>query len=164
MAGNKVSAAHLNSFRNGGDVTLRNVLRSGPRDSTIKQHSADAAAAGIAARLLDAPAISTDDNKQPFDGGAVRVLLPTTEGEAETMSRTLGAFAGGGSLAPGDVFAMSTSTSNFADGSSSLAWRTYHACNANDPAAVFIDKLYGSAGETPTTVIQWSKGTVHKSQ
>jgi len=161
VAGNKVSSAHLSSFRNNGAVTIRNVLRTVP-EGAIQLHSADAASAGIAARLLDAPAICwARNNKHDGSDSAVTILLPLHESEAEAMSRALGTFAGGGSLAPGDVFATAT-TSSCAE-ESNAPWRTYQACGVNDSAAVFVDKLCGSRGETPTTVIQWSKGTVHTS-
>lgn len=34
------------------------------------------------------------------------------------------------------------------------------ACTEDDEKAMFKDRLYGTRGETPTTVVQWSKGTI----
>jgi hypothetical protein len=33
-------------------------------------------------------------------------------------------------------------------------------CTKEDQDAIFLDPLYGTKGETPTTVVQWSKGTI----
>ena len=79
------------------------------------------------------------------------------------------AAAAGGDLAPGDVYARrvvltsdrdaelrSSSRSNTDDKISFLVASTA----ADDPFATFVDPLFGARGETPTTVVQWSKGTI----
>ena len=147
----------MTSFQSNGSIVIRNVLVPEP-DGVISQEAAASASAGIAARLLDTPAVCdtyTDD--------ALCMLLPLNEKDASEYSDLIGsASGGGGSLSAGDVFAT---TSNVAAQSNVCAWRRYAACSKDDSATVFVDSLYGSKGETPTTVIQWSKGTVHhKSQ
>lgn len=97
------------------------------------------------------------------DDDVLCILLPLNENDAQENSDLIGsAVGGGGSLNAGDVFAT---TGNLAVQASICAWRKYTACPIDNSAAVFVDSLHGSKGETPTTVIQWSKGTVHyKSQ
>mmetsp|Transcript_10011 Transcript_10011/g.28047 ORF Transcript_10011/g.28047 Transcript_10011/m.28047 type:complete len:150 (-) Transcript_10011:131-580(-) len=149
----------MSSFRNNGSIAIRNVLSTG-RDGAIDSESAESAAAGIAARLLESPAVcQADDTDGEF---AICIFLPPNEKDALDSADGIGSAGGGGSLAPGDVFA----TRNCADIlDSACQWRRYTACSKDNPAAIFVDSLYGSKGETPTTVIQWSKGTVHyKSQ
>lgn len=143
----------MSSFRSNGFIAIRNVL-SPDRDGVIDSELAKSAAAGVAARLLESPAVCLADNNADGDG-TLCILLPLNDEDADRIVSV----GGGGSLAPGDIFA----SINCAD--SSRQWRQYAACSKDSPAVIFVDSLYGSKGETPTTVIQWSKGTAHyKSQ
>ena len=144
---------------------IRNVLVPEP-DEVISQEAAASASVGIAARLLDTPAVCDARMLAPADtnaDGVLCILLPLNESDAQENSDLIGSTVGGGaSLSAGDVFAT---TGNVAVPTSICAWRRFAACSKDDSAAVFVDPLHGSKGETPTTVIQWSKGTVHhKSQ
>ena len=156
-AGAKVSSAHSSSFQSNGSIVIRNVLTP-DRDGAISTHMAESATVGIAARLLNAPAVSSA-RPTDIDDGTLYMLLPLDEKEAEEISDKLGSVVGGGgSLGIGDVFAT---TRGVAAQNSISNWKDYSACSNDDPTSLFIDVLYGSKGETPTTVIQWSKGTVH---
>ena len=135
-------------------------------DGGISQEAAASASAGIAARLLDTPAVCDGSiTSAATDADDVLcILLSLNEKDAHENSDLIcSAVGGGGSLSAGDIFAT---TSNVDVQSNICAtWRRYAACSKDDSAAVFVDSLHGSKGETPTTVIQWSKGTVHyKSQ
>ena len=163
-AGSKVSSAHLNAFRSNGSIVIRNVLVPVP-DGGISQEAAASASAGIAARLLDTPAVC-DARMAPADTDAddvLCILLPWNEKDAHEISDLIcSAVGGGGSLSARDIF---STTGDVAVQNSIGAWRKYTACSKDNSAAVFVDSLHGTKGETPTTVIQWSKGTVHhKSQ
>ena len=143
---------------------IRNVLVPEP-DGVISQEAAASASVGIAARLLDTPTVCATSvtSADTDDDDVLCILLPLNENDAQENSDLIGsAVGGGGSLSAGDVFAT---TGNVAVPTSICAWRRFAACSKDDSAAVFVDSLHGSKGETPTTVIQWSKGTVHhKSQ
>jgi hypothetical protein len=77
---------------------------------------------------------------------------------------------GGGALAPGDGFAqiiytkvMMTINQNENDDNCQVRNNCNFyvvPCSAKDSRAVFADPFFGTRGETPTTVIQWSKGTI----
>ena len=148
------------SFQSNGSIVIRNVLVPEP-DGVISEVAAASASAGITARLLDTPAVC-DASMTSADTDSVDILcilLPLNENDAHENSDLTGSTAGGGgSLSAGDVFAT---TSNVAVQGNVSTWRRYASCAKDDSAAVFVDSLYGSKGETPTTVIQWSKGTVH---
>ena len=151
-------------FRSNGSIVIRNVLVPVP-DGGISQEAAASASAGIAARLLDTPAVC-DARMAPADTDAddvLCILLPWNEKDAHEISDLIcSAVGGGGSLSARDIF---STTGDVAVQNSIGAWRKYTACSKDNSAAVFVDSLHGTKGETPTTVIQWSKGTVHhKSQ
>ena len=139
---------------------IRNVLRP-ERDTAISHEIAESASAGIAARLLDAPAVCNIPSTDASDAGGdvVYALIPLDEKDAQEIADSISSAAGGGgSLGTGDVFATSC---YIGAKTNDCNWRRYAGCSKDDPSAFFIDTLYGSKGETPTTVIQWSKGTVH---
>ena len=60
-------------------------------------------------------------------------------------------------IGPGDVLVASA---DIAAGTDRNWKEELSACQGDDDHALFRDTLFGTRGETPTTVIQWSKGTI----
>jgi len=163
---NKVSSAHIGAFQSSASVTVRSVLRSVHlMDDNNPLRASRSAAAGLACRLLGSPAVkiarkSIDDSNADRDGTALHVILPLTESEGSN-AKFGSAFYGGGPLAVGDAFACyevdETETGN------ENGVHSFIPCDSSDTNAVFVDRFHGTRGETPTSVLQWSKGTIHKS-
>jgi hypothetical protein len=141
-AGRKVSSAHLHNFETSGSIILRRVVSDLDGDSSTVL----SAAAGLACQLLKSPGCkpsSTPPSTSTRD--TVKIIIPRVDV---------------GDLGPGDCLAVIASISD--DGSPDANSFIYmlEACAADDPNALFVNRLHGSRGETPTTVVQWSKGTV----
>ena len=109
--------------------------------------SEHACAAALAARLLDAPAC-----RAARAGDAAAVALLRDAGQA------CGAAGQGIWLGPRDALAVLVTGSAV---QSVPDHRVFAACAADDCSAYWIDPLHGGRGVCPTTVLQWSKGTVH---
>lgn len=154
VAANKVSSAHLGIFRSNHIVTLRNVAGIDKLNLT----TSPSVAAGISTRLLQSPAcrplFGTPTDGDVAAGKAIWVAVPASEIEAESIRIQ----SGGGSLAPGDALAVSGD--GWVDDYMGPPWYCMIACETTDDDAYFVDSLYGTRGETPTTVVQWSKGTI----
>ena len=173
-AAKKVSSAHLQNFISNGSIILRRiveVVENTDADDTKLLYSATA---GIACRLLQSPAcklVMADSPSSPPKTGNVliRITVKTrtsTDGNDDNV------------LSPGDCLAelismdgssddeTSTETSSSSSSSNTvLIWETYSnntsdGHNKEEVDVIFVDRLYGTRGETPTTVIQWSKGTI----
>ena len=132
-----LSDAHAAAFVRDGRVLLRGLLLS----DGLSRAEAAAAEAALAARLLDAPA-----------------CREAAAGEAGTVAllRAGDAAAAGTWLGPSDALATRVDTGTAVEGR-----RVFAACAAGDGAAVWVDPLHGARGVCPTSVLQWSKGTVH---
>ena len=141
---NKISYAHIQSFASNDSVLLRRVW-----DSTEENQSLSlSVACGVACRLLETSCVSiivpSFDSKGACDD-TIFVHLPTFEINLKD----------GQSLTSGDVLAT-RHKSEEEIGDYSYA---FQSCIHPDKA-IFTDQFYGSRGSTPTTVIQWSKGTI----
>ena len=150
-AARRVSSAHLSMFQTDGLVTIRNVM-GGESGSPIS------AAAGVACRLLESPAcraaLPTISQET-----AIRIVLPMTPEQAASISMDRDS-SSAGFLASGDLhatrFTLEDSPAVVANG----PWYAFVACDPTDARACYVDRLFGSRGETPTSVVQWSKGTI----
>ena len=79
------------------------------------------------------------------------VALPQSEEQARELEHSSRV-----SMSPGDLLAMIASDRLTMEEERWLVFAPSDASSRVD----FVDPLYGTRGETPTTVIQWSKGTI----
>ena len=142
-----ISSAHYDKFMTDGSIVLRRVVNS-MNDSDDDMISA---AAGIACRLCSSPACQYAINE---NNPTIHIAIPKTETGASTLEQLC--FA---DLGVGDAF-VTTRPDALPSTSNDVEVATLQACNQESPNAIFVDPLYGTRGETPTTVIQWSKGTI----
>ena len=156
-----MSSAHLDSFNKNGIIVIRNVIQTSDRASGLakekhKQHSAVA----VACRLLNAPACasisgeffsgaSADSTDSPW---SIAFVYYTDSTVHEPARETVLGF----DLGPNDVLVSSSGILEEA-----VTW-TFACvpCQDDDTNAAYRDALFGKRGETPTTVVQWSKGTI----
>lgn len=130
-AASKVSSAHIRNFQQNGIIIIRNVLTTD--DARIP-------AAAVACRLLGASACAIVPSSRSSDA----VHLYYTDHHETILGFDLG---------PGDVLAaVAESLDHWTE--------TVAPCQVDDPSVFYRDALFGIRGETPTTVIQWSKGTI----
>lgn len=169
-ASKRVSSAHLNVFRQTGSIVVRGA------------GSTKSVALGIACRLLEVPACqllpmedhnivvatattTTTNNDQCQDS---RILLLVFVCLVQNQSATR---LDGYDLNPGDVWVSRFPPANETVLQASSAHQVLQvaACETRpgvDPlfqscgGLYYEDPFYGARGETPTTVIQWSKGTI----
>jgi len=146
FAARKVSSAHLNNFLANGSIVLRQVLQG--------SDDARSAAAGISCRLMRSPACRLLDNVGSGQGEVLRIAIPTSEESARHLEQRYSV-----SLSPGDLYAIVSSAESLVV--DDMSWFTFVRCETSARVS-FIDRLYGTSGETPTTVVQWSKGTIFK--
>jgi hypothetical protein len=171
-ASRRVSSAHLGIFKTTGAVTLRRVL---DRDDKLEKTKVLSATAGIACRVLETPAcrlVRENELDDCIRTNADIVEIVVSSGKVLGQGDHGNVAAGGGDLALGDVLARSVNdavsrrcSGSASSSSSSPEGESYIFTSvlSDDPVAVFVDPLYGSRGETPTTVVEWSKGTIHYS-
>jgi hypothetical protein len=165
MAVRRLSRAHLDIFGQHGGFVVRGVMEEGLEGTGQGAARQAAIAAALAARLLDVPAVCP--LRESF-------LSPTAASAAAPSPAACVLFAprdvlvAGFDLHAGDALIV-------ADGSPAphcdpLPWYCFVACpkaadrSGAEGAAVdgcWVDPLYGRRGESPTSVVQWSKGTVH---
>lgn len=180
----KISSAHLDGFRTNGSIVLRRMLTlmsSGSEDDDDNNNSnqqqaqthLDSLAAGVACRLLEAPACrvwrrsATAAAENRDTTTMIQVVVVTSKGTDvdswAAQSTILASGGGGGDFGVGDMLAIrqSSSSSSFKD-ESPAGTHVYQfvACSVDDPSATWVDPFHGTRGDTPTTVIQWSKGTI----
>jgi hypothetical protein len=145
-AAHRVSTAHINNFQSNGAIVLRKVFSMTKEAENIDE--AFSVAAGIACRLLDVPAcrvvVSDTTTTKCLLLQVVVALKSTTNGDNDDLQ-------------PGDVWAGQDQASNETEGKIRFL---FTATTADDPMATYVDPLFGKRGDTPTTVIQWSKGTI----
>jgi len=171
---NRVSAAHIDAFQSSSSVIVRRViLESLSLDEESTNKSYISAASGLACRLLGCSAVKYVGEGNQNDGNnSLYVFLPRKE-ESEIALETIDAWTtqllgssliyGGGSLMVGDAlcFRMDENQVSFPENIKGLY--RFLPTEPSDKNTVFIDKYYGSRGDSPTSVLQWSKGTIHKS-
>ena len=136
-AASKVSSAHINSFQQNGVIVIRGVL------SSTGNAPSELLARAVACRLLGAPACCETP------GGMKSDVCVFYSDHFETIL--------GFDIGPGDVLVASA---DIAAGTDRNWKEELSACQGDDDHALFRDTLFGTRGETPTTVIQWSKGTI----
>ena len=158
---NKVSSAHIGAFQSSKCVTLRNVLQ---KRSDNFMNEAIAAAAGAACRLLGVASVKL--NTASTSSEVLHIILPWNDKEnaLEAMkgicSTEAKAFYGGGDLSQGDAFAFIGTEENVSESNDCIF--SFIPCDPSDGDAIFVDRFFGKRGDTPTSVLQWSKGTIHK--
>mmetsp|Transcript_388 Transcript_388/g.646 ORF Transcript_388/g.646 Transcript_388/m.646 type:complete len:495 (+) Transcript_388:90-1574(+) len=177
---NRVSAAHIDAFRSNASVTVRKVLTLLNNDEEQNDSSKSylSAASGLACRLLGSPAVrcllpvDIDDHDTNHE---LYVFFPTSNKlDSDNLiymktwkEKTLGSiFYGGGDLTVGDAFCfqnMEPAKNGKSIQENITGLYRFVPCDASDVYACFKDRFYGSRGDTPTSVVQWSKGTIHKS-
>jgi hypothetical protein len=100
------------------------------------------AAAGIACRLLESPACRM--LKKPTDA-SIAIVVGDNEGSHPDLS-------------DGDLLILQS----LQDDNSPPFRIFFEAAQADDTShpVTFHDPLFGTRGDTPTSVLQWSKGTI----
>ncbi len=167
---NKVSSAHVGGFQSSNSITIRRVVQSFESINDSNINISLSAAVGISCRLLGSPGVKLLSTVETnlVHGGSIQVIVPMEEDESESiqfiesLSEKFGSsFYGGGPLAKGDAFAFllptETQTQTHFDG-----FYIFVPCDPSDDNAIFCDRFHGSRGNTPTSVLQWSKGTIHR--
>jgi hypothetical protein len=163
---NKLSSAHIGAFQSSASVTVRSVLRPVHLvDDNNPLRPSRSAAAGLACRLLGSPAVKLARNYMDGSGAnrdetALYIILILTVSEGSN-AKFGSAFYGGGPLAVGDAFACYDVDATETGDENGV--HSFIPCDSSDINAVFVDRFHGTRGETPTSVLQWSKGTIHKS-
>ena len=123
-------------------------VRSPPRAA-----DALAVAAALACRLLNSPACrlctAAAAHQQPRIGATIVAIVPQTPSTADELG-----------LGPSDVLALriDEEETRLRLPAGSLC---FAPCEAADVAAAWVDTLHGARGVSPSSVLQWSKGTVH---
>ena len=149
-ASRKVSSAHLAGFRDHGSITIRRVASISEVSSSAENVAhAFSVAAGVASRLLESAGVEECENAEQ---GSIQILLRSaTDGHVDIGDTTY--------LGPGDLYACTNPQIHPLSCQSGVECFFFKSALKDNPEAVFVDPLHGSRGETPTTVIQWSKGT-----
>jgi hypothetical protein len=151
-AGRKLSSAHQANFEASGSIVLRQVVATSSSGNSLS------AAAGIACRLMNSAAcrLVEDSDMNSTDREVLQIALPTTNQQVDTVNKLMGA---DGSLSSGDLVASVISGQAWSCQEGEW-WFHFVPCDASDSSVLFVDRLFGTRGETPTTVVQWSKGTI----
>lgn len=160
----KLSSAHLSAFESSGIVTIRQVNKC--QDSQDATDCFKSVATGLACRLLGSRAIK-EFNPSCNHPSGVHVFLSKSEEETQRVMNILesemkSSFYGGGSLNVGDAFIFSNGLVQIIPSSSDLY--SFLPCEITDSDVIFEDRFYGLRGQTPTSVVQWSKGTIFESE
>jgi hypothetical protein len=117
-------------------------------------HYALSGMAGIACQLLKSPACKlSNPNSSSLNGNvpALHIRMPLLDDPSSD-------------LAAGDCLARLIPRHDKAESrqhheETSFIF-VFEQCQENDANALFVNRLFGSRGETPTTIVQWSKGTI----
>ena len=186
QSANKISTAHIDAFISNHFVLLRRIMMM--THGTEQQHPEReriSIAMGIACRLLNTPAcfiVQKEEyvsSTQSYDTvmESVFIYISTQQDDEIEMESLIPFFNpskiyyGGGSLTKGDALVIHGNRL-FDDKQKqqhdnpwdvlSHGWIQVMACSLDHPKVGFIDPLHGLRGTSPTSVIQWSKGTIHK--
>lgn len=168
---NKVSSAHIGGLQSSNSVTLRRVVKPlDTSDSSLEEERSLSAAAGLGCRLLGSPAVKFSPTNHKNE--SLLIILPMNEQDCieslEILANNLDSSVyGGGALSPGDAFAFLSSGGEKSSSTDKVinthGFYSFVECDPSDDAAVVVDRFHGSRGDTPTSVLQWSKGTIHRS-
>jgi len=173
---NKLSSAHVDAFTTNGYVLVRRMMVHKNDDNDDAQEEKESIAAGLACRFLDSPAcciMERDDNRiLSQQGDSVYIYISTKDDDLDIstlipfLSKT-SAYYGGGSLSFGDAIVLRENLCHSGQKDLGLHhskdWIQVVACDdVQDPNVSYIDSLHGLRGKCPTSVVQWSKGTIHK--
>jgi hypothetical protein len=162
----KVSSAHVDAFESSEMVTIRQVNHC--HDAKNTTECSKAVAAGLACRLLGSSAVKECiPSSITNQNNGVHIFLPSSKEESQRVMNVLesdmtSSFYGGGSLNVGDAFISTPSLFQCIPSSDNLF--SFLPCDSTDKDVIFVDRFHGSRGKTPTSVIQWSKGTIFESQ
>lgn len=162
----KVSSAHVDAFESSEMVTIRQVYHC--HDDKNARECSKSVAAGLACRILGSSAVKECiPSSTTNQNGGVHIFLPTSDEESQKVmnvleSEMISSFYGGGSLNVGDAFISTRSLFQCIPSSDNLF--SFLPCDSTDKDVIFVDRFHGSRGNTPTSVIQWSKGTIFESQ
>eukprot|EP00551_Chaetoceros_affinis_P008209 CAMPEP_0203665474 /NCGR_PEP_ID=MMETSP0090-20130426/2681_1 /ASSEMBLY_ACC=CAM_ASM_001088 /TAXON_ID=426623 /ORGANISM="Chaetoceros affinis, Strain CCMP159" /LENGTH=366 /DNA_ID=CAMNT_0050529039 /DNA_START=356 /DNA_END=1456 /DNA_ORIENTATION=+ len=157
---NKISSAHIGAFASSDCVTVRNLVRDGADDSFLLS-----VAVGLACRLLGSPACVYQEDISLLNAATEGIFIILPENETE-FSEGASSFYGGGPVSRRDAFAIRIGKNGSEKVVKGLDKQVYAfiPCAADHKKALFVDKFYGSRGERPTSVIQWSKGTIFETE
>lgn len=157
-----MSSAHLDSFNKNGIIVIRNIIQTSDCTSDLtKEKHLQQSVVAVACRLLNAPASTfihgefltdtpADSTDPPWSAAFVYCM------DSSTVHEPSGETVLGFDLGPNDVLVSSSVSLEEA-----VTWTfTCVPCQADDTNAAYRDALFGKRGETPTTVVQWSKGTI----
>jgi hypothetical protein len=142
VAARLVSGLHQARFSDSGLVVVRRCVA----DTDCANQKARVALAAVATRILDAP--------------ACRLCESSADASAAAITPRRGVHEWGGMrLNIGDVL---VSRSGLLDThpSQNCLFMWVEECEADDPTAFWVDTLHAARGTTPTSVTQWSKGTI----
>ena len=142
VAARLVSDLHQAHFGGGGLVVVRRCVA----DADCANQEARVALAAVATRILDAP--------------ACRLCESSTDASTAAITPRRGMHEWGGMrLNIGDVLVARTGVLDALPSQNCLLmW--VEACAVDDPTAFWVDTLHAARGTTPTSVTQWSKGTI----
>ena len=142
VAARLVSGLHQARFSDSGLVVVRRCVA----DADCANQEARVALAAVATRILDAP--------------ACRLCESSTDASTAAITPRRGMHEWGGMrLNIGDVLVARTGVLDALPSQNCLLmW--VEACAVDDPTAFWVDTLHAARGTTPTSVTQWSKGTI----
>ncbi len=142
LTARSVSDLHQARFNEAGHVVVRRCVAN--TDCAEKLHVAVVAAA---TRVLDSQ--------------ACRICASSAEAGAVAMAPRIDSLEWGGvSLNVGDVLVARLPTLERLPSSQTMLMLCVLQCTADDPAAAWVDTLHAARGISPTSVTQWSKGTL----
>lgn len=140
-ASRRISSAHLDRYQLDGQVVLRHLVPLAMQSSCRR-----VVAAALAAKLLGVPACRSI-SCAPVSPDAVAILLVL---EPQTLENV--------QLEPGDVLAVQ---SDRVGQHSAVEVLVFAPCAPEEPDAVWHDRFHGARGTAPTSVLQWSKGSIY---
>ena len=162
IAANKIFSAHMDAFCTNHVVVVRRVVRS-----YLDLREIFSAAAGITCRFLNSPAcyILPYGTTTPASNHNRLYIWVATKDNVDVsdlvpfLSNT---YYGGGSLGKGDAVVLGGNIWDEYVGYFENDWIQAVGCTVDDSKVSFVDTLYGLRGICPTSVILWSKGTIHE--
>jgi hypothetical protein len=162
LAMKPISSAHLSNFLADGWIVLRRVVNKSMDPNNDDQEMVSAAA-GVACRLLQSAGCkfsTSDAASKNAPAAIISVRIPTTEAGASALGTSISKRVGDISTRDGFAFLQGKDGQNSLPEMEGVRELKLEACTKEDLDALFVDPFFGTRGETPTTVIQWSKGTI----
>eukprot|EP00967_Tisochrysis_lutea_P059604 scaffold76001_cov30-Tisochrysis_lutea.AAC.1 len=153
LAVRRVSQVHREAFHSRGVVVVRSVLHEG---SAIEGRRRTIASA-LAARLLNVRAValeSTNGNAVADAEGA------RTSSSAKVMIASHDCTLAGFDMSTDDAIVVhARAFGDIVDKEAAVPWLCFRECDPAEYAGpCWVDPLFGQRGESPTSVLQWSKG------